>query len=529
VAIDRVECASGVVRVAAHARAIEVPCQTCGTVSSRVHSRYLRRLGDLAVGGQPVAIQLTVRRFFCANASCARQTFAEQIPGLTLRHGRRSAPLHDLLASIGLALAGRAGARLAGRLGVTVHPTTLLRLVRALPEPQASHATGPAVLGVDDFALRRGHVYGTVLVDIDGHRPIDLLPDRTAETLATWLGAHPGVQIVCRDRSGAYADGARTGAPHAIQVADRWHLWHNLGEAVEKTVIRHRADLPEPEPNTADDPPAGPPVPPVTAVTAVTAEAADTDARPAEGRLAVRTRERHAAVHALLTRGVSRSGITRQLRLDPHTVRRYARAARVEDLLTTAQARASLLDPFKAYLHQRFNSGCTDAARLTTEITAQGYRGSDQTVRRYLQPYRATLVAPPPTPVRPSVRQVTGWLTRHPEGLTEDETLQLKKLLHRSPALATTYQHVHDFADIMANRKGRQLASWMRQVDADGSPELRSLVTGLRGDLDAVTNGLTLPYSSGPVEGHVNRIKMLKRQMYGRASFDLLRKRVLLA
>jgi transposase len=210
-------------------------------------------------------------------------------------------------------------------------------------------------------------------------------------------------------------------------------------------------------------------------------------------------------------------------------VRRYARAARVEDLLTTAHARASLLDPFKPYLHQRFNSGCTDAARLTTEITAQGYRGSDQTVRRYLQPYRATLVAPPPTPVRPSVRQVTGWLTRHPDGLTDDETLQLKKLLHRSPALATTYQHVHDFADIMANRKGRQLASWMRQVDADGSPELRSFVTGLRGDLDAVTNGLTLPYSSGPVEGHVNRIKMLKRQMYGRASFDLLRKRVLLA
>ncbi len=466
------------------------------------------------MGGQPVVIQLAVRRFVCVNATCAHQTFAEQVPGLTSRHGRRSVPLPTLLTSIGLALAGRAGARLAQRLGVAVDRTTLLRLVRALPEPHDGHASGPAVLGVDDFALRRGHVYGTVLVDIDHHRPIDLLGDRTAETLATWLREHPGVQIVCRDRSGAYAEGARTGAPEAIQVADRWHLWHNLGEAVEKTVIRHRADLAEPEPDIADDPNAGPPVPAC-------------DPRPAEGRLVHRTRERYAAVQDLLARGVSRSGIAQQLRLDLHTVRRYARAASVEELLTKAQARASLLDPFKPYLHQRWNAGCTDAAKLTTEITAQGYRGSDQTVRRYLRPFRATLVAPPPKPVPPSVRQVTGWLTRHPDSLTEVETLQLKKLLHRSRALAVTYRHVRDFADILANRKGQHLASWMQQVDTDGSPDLRSFVAGLRGDLDAVTAGLTLPYSSGPVEGHVNRIKMLKRQMYGRAKFDLLRKRVL--
>jgi transposase len=523
------ERTTGVVQITAHACATEVPCQACGTPSARVHSRYLRRLDDTPIGGRPVIIQLAVRRFFCANQACAQQTFAEQVSGLTVRHGRRSVPLRELLEQVGLALAGRAGARLAQQLTIKVHRTTLLRLVRALPEPPARV---PGVLGVDDFALRRGHVYGTILVDLDRHRPIDVLADRTADTFAAWLRAHPGVQVICRDRSGAYAEGARTGAPQAIQVADRWHLWHNLAEAVEKTVIGHRADLPEPEPAPepqphpanadADAPTTGP-------VEAEAAAPSPADAT-AEGRLATRTRERYHAVQDLLAHGVSRSAIARQLRLDPHTVRRYANAATVEELLGKAGPRESVLDPFKPYLHQRFNAGCTDAAKLTSEIAAQGYRGSDQTVRRYLRPFRATLTAPPPKPVPPSIRQVTGWLTRHPDSRTEDETLQLKTLLHRSPALQATYQHVRGFGAILTNRTGQQhLAAWMHQVDADGSPALRSFVAGLRADLDAVTAGLTLPYSSGPVEGQVTRIKLLKRQMYGRAKLDLLRKRVLWA
>jgi transposase len=487
-----------------------------------VHSRYDRTLADAPVSGRRMRIRLRIRRFFCPTAGCPTRTFAEQVEGLTTRHARRTPLLRSMLETIGLALAGRAGARMATHLGALVSRDTLLRLVRALPDPPPTPLTA---VGVDDFALRRGHVYGTVLIDMITHRPLDLLPDREADTLAAWLRERPGIEVICRDRSSAYAEGARAGAPHATQVADRWHLWHNLAEAVEKTVIAHRHDLiePQPEPPTDADPD-------TTEMSTVDASVPEPeDDTPAENRLLTRTRERYAAVQQLLADGASISGICRTLHLDRKTVQRFARAVTVEELLAKAHNRGSLLDRFKPYLHERFNAGTTDAARLTEEISAMGYRGSDKTVRRYLHPFRATLTAPPARPTPPTVRQVTGWLTRRPENLTESQTLRLKNILARSPALRTTHDLVRGFAAILTQRRGHQLPAWMDQVEQLGSAALRSLVAGLRTDLGAVTAGLTLPWSSGPVEGTVNRIKMLKRQMYGRARLDLLRKRILLA
>lgn len=521
--IERITRVGSGIEIRARARADTATCPGCEQVSLRVHSRYDRWLDDAAIGGQPVRIRLSVRRFVCATTRCARKTFVEQVEGLTVRYGRRSPLLTAVLQSIGLALAGRAGARLTDELAAPVSRMTLLRLIRGLPDPQVGDVTA---VGIDDFALRRGHKYGTVVIDINSHRSLDVLPDRTSDTVADWLRQHPGIQVVCRDRAGAYAEAARAGAPNAIQVADRWHLWHNLAQAVEKTVLAQRSALrPDPaEPSDADTS-----VDPARDATPARPGGRGGDASSAPARLAARTRDRHAAVRELRERGTSIAAISRELGLDRRTVRRFVRTSNAEELLGNTGPRSSLLDAYKPYLQERFTAGHTNAVALSAEITAMGYAGSEKTVRLYLHPFRASLTrpAPAPAPAAPSVRQVTSWLTRHPDHLNEEQRLELKNILGRSDTLTVTQHQVRQFAEMLTGRHGDRLQAWMNNVEATGPPALRSFARGLATDLDAVTAGLTLDFSSGAVEGTVNRIKTIKRQMYGRAKFDLLRKRIL--
>ena len=530
--VHRVEDAGDAVMIAASCQAGSACCPRCGQASARVHGGYARTVADGAAAGRPVLIVLQVRRFRCRNPQCPAVTFAEQAEGVSARYRRRSVPLLGMLAGFGLELAGRGAARLAGTLGIAVHPATVLRLVAAAPEPEVTAA--PEVLGVDDFALAKGQVYGTVLVDMRTGDTVDLLPDREAATLEAWLTAHPGAGIICRDRAGNYAEGARAGAPAAIQVADRWHLWHNLAEYAEKTVAGHRGCLKDQAadgdgnaaPGTAgtlEQEPSGQAeggqVPPDGYL----------DACGRQRRLVTRTRERYAEIRGRLDAGESLSAISRATRLDRKTVQRFARAGSAGELLGKATSRESKLDQFTPYLHRRWNEGVTDAAALHAELREQGWAGSEQTVRRYVRPFRQAPAAPGPAPAVPKTRQITRWLLTRPDHLQPDEQAQLQAIRARCPHIDALAGHVTAFAEMMTARTGsRDLEAWLAAVEADDRSGLRSLAAGIRNDQQAVTNGLTLHWNSGKVEGTVNKIKMIKRQMYGRASFDLLRKRVIL-
>ncbi|WP_075824061.1 ISL3 family transposase [Streptomyces acidiscabies] len=510
------------IRVEARCTATGASCPGCARWTERVHSSYLRFPADLPVAGRRAQLALRVRRFVCSATACGRRTFVEQVTGLTRRHGRVTERLHRTMSDIGLALAGRAGARLAQVMGITTSRTTLLRRVMDLPDPAA---TQPRAVGVDDFALRRGHVYGTVVIDAETHRVLDLLPERDAATLAPWLAAHSGIEVVCRDRAGAYAEAASTAAPQALQVADRFHLWQNLASAVEKTVASHRPclrDLPPPAPE--DEPAWETPVglPPCR----------DDKADDPAGKFAERARAHHALVHCLLDQGMSLRGIADHLGWGRHTVQRYARAARWQEMVKGhKRRRPSKLDPFKPYLEQRWaeTEGRVAILELHREISARGFRGGYTIVYDWISrtlPQNSGIPASPPPP---SVRQVTGWLTRHPATLTEEEKLHRKAVLDRCPELATAAELTSSFAELLTTLSGIRLPEWITEAANTNLPGISSFATGLNSDFAAVTAGLTTDWNSGPVEGAVNRIKMLKRQMFGRAGFPLLRKRVLLA
>ncbi len=285
------------------------------------------------------------------------------MPGLPRRHSRWTERLRPALAALGLALAGRAGARVAQAFGVSISRSAVLRLLHASPEPAVP---APRVVGIDEYAARKGRVYGTVLIDVETRPPVGLLPDREASSLAAWLAKRPGIEIVCRDRAPFFAEGATAGAPQATQVADRWHLWHNLGEAAERAVARHRQCLRVlvPDREAKADEPASP------------EEKANSPWR--SERFANRVRARHATVHALLEAGHSRRSIGRQLQMTHRTVKSLADAAKPEDLFRGQwqHDRTSVLDEYKPYLDERWDEGCTNAWKLWEEIVPLGYRGS---------------------------------------------------------------------------------------------------------------------------------------------------------
>jgi transposase len=511
-AVDRAVISGDLVSIWVRAAADGAACPGCRTWCTKVRGRYSRRLRDTAAGGRRVLIWLLVRLLRCGNAECPVGSFAEQPAGLATPYARKTPLLAGQLGAVAAALAGRAGSRLARIvLAAGVSRDTLIRALMAVPDPPAGAVR---VLGADDFSLRKGHTYATVLVDMEAGVPVDVLPDREAATLEAWLKEHPGVQVICRDRAGAYAQAARDGAPDAVQVADRWHIWHNLCEHAGKAVARHQDCLKGPaHPCPGQE----------------RQQDQDQDQQE-EGRSTAADLEavitgRHQAVHQLRAAGLTQARAAAALGLSLQLTGRYWRA-RTPGALLAARG-PSALDPYKPYLRARWDQGFTKIAALQREITALGYPGSYTTIYAWLGLLK--LAAPPRPPAPPAARQVTSWILADPAALDPAGAAALGDIAARCPELSALAGHVTGFAKILTGRHGSRLDAWMTAVDADpGQPDLHSFTTGIRQDYQAVRNGLTLPWNSGLVEGLNTRTKLLKRQMYGRATFPLLRKRILL-
>jgi transposase len=507
-------------------QAATAPCPTCGRRSRRVHSRYTRRIADEPLGGRQVVVHLRVRRFCCHSRSCPKRTFAEQAPGLARRYARRSRLLRGALEQIGLALGGRPGARLSAALRRPVSRTTLLRLVRALPLPKAAPAR---VLGVDDWAFRKGHRYGTILVDLEQHAVIELLPDRQAATLARWLREHPGIEVFSRDRAPAYAEAARTGAPRAVQVADRWHLLKNLVEALERCLLRHKLALKAAA--TGSEPAPGP----LPSYADAASIAWQSRAETASLQKHARRVEQYEQVHALHRVGVAKLEIALALGISRRTVYRYLGLASPPERRRPRRSRRRLLEPYEPYLLQRWQEGCHNRSRLFREIRDRGYRYGASNVFRFLkrverQHGRAIPGEAAPLPgTAPSARHVAFLLVQRPDELSDEDRDYVGRLCTSEPTIATAYELAQGFATVARERRGQGFATWLTQATASGIAELRGFARGLADDHAAVEAGLSLDWSNGQTEGQVNKLKLLKRQMFGRASFDLLRHRLLLA
>lgn len=519
-------------------------CPLCGYDSPRVHSHYARRLEDLPCLGRCVRLQFAVRRFVCPRSDCPRRIFTERLPGFAAPWARTTDRLRQTQTDIGSSLGGEAGARLAARMAVTTSPDTLLRRVKELK----NKPNGPLrVVGIDDWAWRKGQHYGTIVVDLERSDVVDLLPDREADTVAAWFKEHPGIKVVSRDRSATYAEAATEGASRAVQVADRWHLLKNLREAVEQVLGRHYAAInaalkameappgsgPDGKPiasptdaavPAAEPPPPEPPVEP-------TSESPRLQAKRAKRQGLV---ERFDRVHELHKKGYPAVRIARELGLSRRSVFRYLQRETCPAWHLRGSQR-SRLDGYREWIDARIAEGFINVAALHRQLTERGFKGSYGSVYAFVTKRLGAAgkkrerlnAAAPPVPRPPSARQLSFEWVRRPEKRQPPEQARLDAIRGCGAELAEALDLADGFADLIRKQSSATLAEWLVRGEASSDPDLRRFAEGIRRDEACVRAAVTERWSNGPVEGHVNRLKTIKRQMYGRAGFVLLRARVL--
>jgi transposase len=507
-------------------------CPDCRQPTHRIHGHYRRTLADLPWATTPIELRVIVRRFRCCTCTCRRQTFAERLPTVAPLYARTTTRLTTTQADTGLVLGGAAGARHLSCHGVPGSRNTLLRRVRSLCLPEGP---APDIIGLDDWAWRKGHRYGTIIVDLQRGCPIDLLEDRAAETVATWLQAPPDVTIVARDRAEAYAAGIRQGAPKATQVADRFHLLKNVAAALQEVFSAHHREIaqlnhgPHNESPTQDADSVPVPTARCVAMTRAQQQIAHNRAK--------RMTE-YAQAHALHQQGWTMKAISTHMGRHPRTVKKYLQASTFPERPPRRRP-SSILDPYKAYLLERWNAGCHSVLELYRDIHAQGFAGKYSIVAAYvsrLRPPQGRITrrrkSGSPAPIvevdKPLTPSRATWLIMRREAtLNDDEKHQRARLHSQEGEIAEAITLTQDFAELVRQRQPGQLETWIERATASGLQAFKSFANGLRADYAAVKAGVTLSWSTGPVEGQINRLKMLKRQMYGRAGIGLLRQRVL--
>jgi transposase len=532
--LEEITCEGQILFLTVRSSRHTAACPDCAQESVKVHSRYTRTLADVSLMDYAVMLRVQVRRFFCSNPACAHKTFAEPFADLTVAHARRTNRQARRLRAIAKELGGRPAARESENVLMAVSRHTLLRLLRRAPIPAAPP---PRVLGVDDWSLRKGHTYGTILVDLQRHRIVDLLPDREAETLETWLAAHPGIEVISRDRAGAYAQGARKGAPQAQQVTDRFHLLLNLHEALKRLFERKQEALQEeahqqhsflkPAASSQSAVEALPPRPVPLTPTAI-------------GKQARRARRlsRYEEVMHLHEQGANQITIAALTGLHRDTVRRYLTASGFPEI--TRPGKRSRLDPYKDYLQQRWAAGERNVKHLLVELRERGYQQGETIVYDYLRTLRQAPEGMDASVVQKqapgrfaaqtalSAREAAWLFACNPHKLRLSQAVRLDSLRVTHEDLGLAYQLAQDFRTMVTKRQVHVLGRWLEDAKASGIKELQSLATGILRDFDAVRSALATKYSNGQTEGKVNKLKCIKRQMYGRAKFDLLRQRMLL-
>ncbi|HYQ84272.1 MAG TPA: ISL3 family transposase, partial [Rubrobacter sp.] len=395
---------------------------------------------------------------------------------------------------------------------------TLLNHIRSM---RLAGSETPKVLSVDDFAFRRGTRYGTVLVDLERHALVDVLPDRSADTFARWLGEHPGVEVVSRDRGGEYAEAATRAVPHAVQVADRFHLLKNFTDAVSR-VFRQHDEILDLVPR------------PLNRLQRLTNLRLDREA--SKERTKEQTRELFESIHDFSKKGMKNAQIARVLGIHRHTVERHL-SFKAPPERRHFTKKVSAIAPYEDYILGRWKQGCRNATQIHKEISEQGYPGAYQNVwriTRYLKEQERLAKPLPDSPPGISASHAAGILVKRPENRSEEEIRTLRRLKTVHHITERCYTLFEEFAAMLRDKDDRnkeqahrRLEAWTERARASGIAELKGFAVKLLQDTDAVVAAMMLPYSQGQTEGWVNKLKLVKRSMYGRGKFDLLRQRVL--